>query len=162
MSRDPPTTLYPRFFIVSPCWSIRSQTGKAGQWKSKTAITHSHYAWWRVMRALQLVLVFPFMSRGKVSREVGKVLRAVQVGNLSYWTQHAGIMNTLPQCRSGWSAGMGCLNTEWACTPLCASGLYGPPEGCVCIQAGVAGCRSIYALKLWRKWNKTWSGFFEN
>ena len=41
---------------------------------------------------------------------------------------------------SGWSVGIGWSISNRACTRLSASGSHGPPEGCVCIQAGVAGC----------------------
>ena len=47
---------------------------------------------------------------------------------------------------SGWSVGIGWLISDRACTLLSASGSYGPPEDCVCIQAGFAGCRFCFFL----------------
>ena len=47
---------------------------------------------------------------------------------------------------SGWSVGIGWLISDRACTLLSASGSYGPPDDCVCIQAGLAGCRFCFFL----------------
>ncbi len=45
---------------------------------------------------------------------------------------------------SGWSVGIGWSISNRACTHLSASGSHGPPEDCVCIQAGFAGCRFCF------------------
>ena len=47
---------------------------------------------------------------------------------------------------SRWSVGIGWLISNRACNPLSASGSYEPPEDCVCIQAGVAGCRFFFSF----------------
>ena len=46
--------------------------------------------------------------------------------------------------KSGCSVGIGWLISGRACTDLSASGSYGTPEDCVCIQAGVADCRFCF------------------
>ena len=45
---------------------------------------------------------------------------------------------------SGWSVGIGWLISDRACAHLSASGSYEPTEDCVCIQAGLAGCRFCF------------------